>query len=304
MRYSGEGTQENPYIPEDFTGFLHCIAQTDSYVKLESDIDAAADSGYEGILYEPVTFNCKECYADELKKIIGATVCANNAFYVGSSGSDNRKSVRNIGFIDWSFKQNGNTSNGAGNLFKIGDYFTLYGCSFSVQSAGQNRGLIYFSGTAAPSVSRCAFYVKYSESTTNGAISGSVKLDRCNFILDGGTVPMGSDFFGPGNSGASVLCTQVGVVIKNAVLKYDGSATKKAFGINANSAFNYLVFETSCTSEISGTITVENNNNQGLTLFVTNGIEKLTASERTTCHSITEAQLKDADYLTEIGFFP
>ena len=138
MRYSGEGTQENPYIPEDFTGFLHCIAQTDSYVKLESDIDAAADSGYEGILYEPVTFNCKECYADELKKIIGATVCANNAFYVGSSESDNRKSVRNIGFIDWSFKQNGNTSNGAGNLFKIGDYFTLYGCSFSVQSAGQN----------------------------------------------------------------------------------------------------------------------------------------------------------------------
>ena len=93
-------------------------------------------------------------------------------------------------------------------------------------------------------------------------------------------------------------------MIKNAVLKYDGSATKKVFGINANSAFNYLVFETSCTSEISGTLTVENNNNQGLTLFVTNGIEKLTASERTTCHSITEAQLKDADYLTEIGFFP
>ena len=43
MKYTGTGTQADPYVPTDITGFLYCVAQAGTYVKLVSDIHAGND---------------------------------------------------------------------------------------------------------------------------------------------------------------------------------------------------------------------------------------------------------------------
>jgi hypothetical protein len=302
MRYSGEGTQENPYIPEDFTGFLHCIAQTDSYVKLESDIDAAADSGYEGILYEPVMFNCKKCYADSLKKIIGVTVNAANAIDIPSGTSENSKIIQNIGFFNWSHKQ---SSSSSASLIRIGIYVAMLGCPVSAQSVGSTKSIFSAYSSGQITIFRCSFHVKFSGANIGAVVNGSgLSTTCCNFILDGAAINLSSNWFfysdGP-------TFSQVGIVVKNSVLTSgDSSANIVVFGNSSSNGFNYCVFENNCTGSLSADVSLKTTSDgrQGLTLFCTNGIEHLSVLESTSCKSITEAQLKDAAYLAEIGFFP
>ncbi len=301
MRYSGEGTQENPYIPEDFTGFLHCIAQTDSYVKLESDIDAAADSGYEGLLEEPVVFNCKECYADELKKIIGVTVNAANAVQISGGTSENVKSVRNIGFFNWSHKQ---LSSGTVSLIRLSNYTVMRGCSVSAQSVGSKLSILSSSSNAGMAVSRCSFHIKFSGANTGTVVNTNPSLTRCNFILDGAEILISSQtWFCVSN----IVCTQIGVVVKNSFLTFSDSSASSVglFGNSSSSGFNYCVFENNCTASLPVAVSLKTYNaSQGLTLFCTNGIENLSVSDSANCKSLTEVQMKDAAYLAEIGFFP
>ena len=301
MRYSGEGTQENPYIPSDFTGFLHCIAQTDSHVKLESDIDTMNDPDYEGRLDEPVVFNCKECYADSLKKIISVTVLAVNAVQIPSGTSANAKTIRNIGFFNWSHKQ---VSDNTTAFIKIGNYVTMWGCPVSAQSVGSKVSVLSAYSNTGMTVSRCSFNMKFAGANSGTVVSasGGISLVRCNFILDGAAIAVSTNFF----CSTGAVCTQVGIVVKNAVLTSGSSAQSITFFGNQNSTgFNYLAFEDNCTGSLSADVSLKMyNTGQGLTLFCTNSIEHLLVAELSNCKSLTEAQLKDADYLTEIGFFP
>ena len=304
MRYSGEGTQGNPYIPEDFTGFLHCIAQTDSYVKLESDIDAAADSDYEGILYEPVVFNCKECYADSLKKIIGVTVNAANAINIPAGTRENSKIIQNIGFFNSAHKQSGSSTV---SLIRIGNCVAMLGCPVSAQSVGSTKSIFYTYGSAEMTIFRCSFHVKFSGANIGAVVNGSgLSVTCCNFILDGAAIDLSSNnWFATGGTPYSKY-SQVGIVVKNSVLTSNGSGGNfTIFGGNSSTGFNYCVFESNCTGSLSADISMKvSSQYQGLTLFCTNGIEHLSVLESTNCKSITEAQLKDAAYLAEIGFFP
>lgn len=306
MRYAGEGTQENPYIPADFTGFLHCISQAGCYVKLESDIDAAADPDYEGIIEEPVVFNCKICYADSLKKIIGVTVNTANAVQIPGGTRENAKAIRNIGFFNWSHKQ---ISSSTAALIRIGNFVTMQGCAVSTQSAGSAISIFDSYSNVEIAVHRCSFHVKFAGANTGKviAVSGgaSVSFTRCNFILDGADIPLsliGASFF----CNNSIAFSQIGIVIKNSVLtNSEDDVSVPVFGSSAFSGFNYCVFEDSCISSLSSGVSLKTySTNQGLTLFCTNGIENLSVEESANCKTVTEAQLKDADYLTEIGFFP
>ena len=304
MRYSGEGTQASPYIPEDLTGFLYCIAQPASYVKLESDIDAAADSGYEGILYEPVTFSCKECRADSLKKIIGVTVMADNMLVMPAS--ETVRSVRNIGFLDWSFKQVSAPSNEKGYLIFANKNTVFSGCPFSVQDVGKCRGLGWCStGEGSPQFSDCSFVIEHiGESQANSDIFHNiVSLNRCSLILDGGNLNIGSNFL---NNNAYSLFRQVGILIRDTILTSGSSAsTVRPFSGNASSCYNYLAFESNCTSNIQAAGVKLSNRTSGMTLYVTNNLENLSVdSGAALCYDLTEAQIKDADYLAGIGFFP
>lgn len=304
MRYSGEGTQENPYIPEDFTGFLHCIAQADSYVKLASDIDAAADSDYEGILYEPVEFNCKKCYADTLKKIIGVTVNAANAIDIPEGTSENSKIIQNIGFFNWSHKQSGSSSV---SLIRIGNYVAMLGCPVSAQSVGSTKSIFTCRNNAQMTIFRCSFHVKFSGANIGSVVNGSgLSVTCCNFILDGAAINLSSSIWFASSGTPYSDYSQVGIVVKNSVLTSDGSSGNfTIFGGNSSTGFNYCVFESNCTGSLSADISMKvSSQYQGLTLFCTNGIEHLSVLESTNCKSITEAQLKDAAYLAEIGFFP
>lgn len=304
MRYSGEGTQGNPYIPEDFTGFLHCIAQTDSYVKLESDIDAAADSDYEGILYEPVVFNCKECYADSLKKIIGVTINAANAINIPAGTRENSKIIQNIGFFNWAHKQSGSSTV---SLIRIGNCVAMLGCPVSAQSVGSTKSIFYTYGSAEMTIFRCSFHVKFSGANIGAVVNGSgLSVTCCNFILDGAAIDLSSNnWFATGGTPYSKY-SQVGIVVKNSVLTSNGSGGNfTTFGGNSSTGFNYCVFESNCTGSLSADISMQVSiQSQGLILFCTNGIEHLSVLESTNCKSITEAQLKDAAYLAEIDFFP
>lgn len=303
MRYSGQGTQESPYIPEDFTGFLHCIAQTDSYVKLESDIDAGNDPDYEGLLDESVVFNCKECYADSLKKIIGVTVCAEHAIQIPGGASENRKIIRNIGFFNWSHKQRGTN---AVALIRIGNYVTMLGCPVSAQSAGSTMSIFSTYSNLQMTVFRCSFHVRFSGANAGQVINGNgISVTRCNFILDDVAINLSSSsWFCVSTSG--IVCSQVGIIVKNSVLTSGNSGGNYiVFGSNNSSGYNYCVFEDNCTGSLSVDISFKTSStSQGLTLFCTNGIEHLSVLDSVNCKSLTEAQLKDADYLTEIGFFP
>lgn len=304
MRYSGEGTQENPYIPEDFTGFLHCIAQADSYVKLESDIDAAADADYEGLLYEPVEFNCKKCYADTLKKIIGVTVNAANAINIPEGTSENSKIIQNIGFFNWSHKQSGSSSV---SLIRIGNYVAMLGCPVSAQSVGSTKSIFTCRSNVQMTIFRCSFHVKFSGANIGAVVNGSgLSVTCCNFILDGAAINLSSSIWFTQSGNPSSGYSQVGIVVKNSVLTSDGSSGNfTTFGSNNSTGFNYCVFESNCTGSLSADISLKTYiSKQGLTLFCTNGIEHLSVLESTNCKSITEAQLKDAAYLAEIGFFP
>ncbi len=309
MRYSGQGTQESPYIPEDFTGFLHCIAQTDSYVKLESDIDAAADSGYDGILYEPVTFNCQKCYAESLKKIIGVTVSADNAI-VTSGMEEGQQEISNIGFLNWSFKQSGNTGTGSvGSLIKAGKNFSLAGCPFSVQSVGRNMAVLNNTASTASMIYRCSFVMRYDGADSGRVLYGNnVNVEQCNFILDGGTFTFATNsWFYP--SGVSVF-RHVGIVIRNALIAKgsNGSYSISVFPNNSQCACNYLVLESNCQNAATGGAVNLYNNAGGLTLYSLNFTDEFASvwsvTESNVCKSLTEAQLKDAAYLAEIGFFP
>lgn len=307
MRYSGEGTQENPYIPEDFTGFLHCIAQADSYVKLASDIDAAADSDYEDILYEPVEFNCKKCYADSLKKIIGVTVSADNAI-VTSGMEEYRQEISNIGFFNWSFKQSGNSgTSSVGALIKAEKNLSIAGCLFSAQSVGRNMSVLN-NGSYTSTIYHCSFAIQYDGADSGRLIYGNnVDVRQCNFILDGGTFNFNSTpLFFPTTASAF---RHVGIVIRNAIIAKapNGTYSHNIFPNNSQSACNYFVVESNCQSTATGGEVKLYNNAGGLTLYSLNFTDEFSVwsvTESSVCKSLTAAQMQDADYLASIGFLP
>ena len=52
----GDGTENNPFIPETLTEFIQAVGTSGAYVALDRNINAAEDPNYGGELTEPVTW--------------------------------------------------------------------------------------------------------------------------------------------------------------------------------------------------------------------------------------------------------
>lgn len=107
MAYSGTGTINDPYLVSTFADFIDCIAITDAYVKVTSDIHASDDDSYEGNITLNMVFNCAKVYADTRKVIDGYTINSNmDAFNI-----KNTCVIEKISFTNFTFNLTAPISN-------------------------------------------------------------------------------------------------------------------------------------------------------------------------------------------------
>lgn len=257
MAYTGTGTEANPFIPDTLTSFLECISVAEAYVRLDTDIDAADDPDYGGILYEPVTFKCFKCFGNNgIKKINGVIVRASNMIVVDNRYDSEGKiiygndvvgnSIYNVAFTNWVHKASTTATMGEPSIVLMYNA-DLNMCQFSFEKDGSSKSFLNFYDYAY--IENVSFYVKATGCTkslwcmhSTGATNYTVK--KCNFNIDGGAFAVSSPLF-VSSSASNIKLSEIGVVWKHAIfdLKYPSSnANMYFFGSGKNSGGNYIVF--------------------------------------------------------------
>lgn len=286
MAYTGTGTQSDPFVVTTFADFLACVAQDGVYVKVDADIDAAAE-GYGYI--SPIDVKAVEVYGtsgDTLRKISNVTV---EGSYIFDSSYAPVQLISRLHLENWTWKA----------VTPAVMFNKIHSQGLDVQ------------------------YCKMSVSVTADNVSGSVKLKRYIHTADsafvmqmhncGNFVPCTSSssaegfrnttisidgngtttwVAGTSNNNRWVYCTNTGIVLKN--MEVTGAP-----GFNSGDGFSYLVFE-DCT--LPGTSAIYAVKESNLICFAgTTSDESARVNSGTV---VTQSQLKDKSYLQQIGWLP
>jgi len=282
MAYTGTGTEQDPYLVSNLTDLLECIAITNAYVKVVSDINAADDETYTGEI-PAITFSCTKLYADELKIIDGVTVNASIFIYGGSTGHTMQK----IFFKNCEHKISIGTS--AGSFINGGSRtsnFIVDECKFSVRAV-YDTTIPYYFNTQYVAISNSAidFTSEIGQINTSGSPFIQGALSYSNLVIRNAV-------------GLQRICT---TVTRSAVILENPETTASTVSlVSGSSGYSYFAFinpdfgSNTVTVNATGTLTK-------VLCMIDNSTGTYTVSEATT---VTASQLKDQAYLTEIGFLP
>lgn len=286
MAYTGTGTQEDPYIPETLHDFIEVINITDAYVKVTHDIDGN-DDPLGGEINSSIAFNCKECAGEKpggrpiIKNIVqvflgnsgdsfwfnGSVILKDLIFYNIECKNINSFLYTNSGNSRYASIKNINFS------VRIipSSNATFYFCSFcNLTDCGLN---LTFKNNIVNQFSSQNYYYLANFIRTNIVIKNlatkQIELSGINFIRS--AMIFDSLNFSP-NSYDAVLC-------------YKGNYSYFTF-INSNG----LTKQFKSYSDSSVTLICFDNSNYELTApsFI----------------EITPENLKDKQYLIDLGFLP
>lgn len=293
MAYTGTGTQSDPFVVTTFADFLTCVAQDGVYVKVDADIDAAAE-GYDYI--DPINVAAIKVYADTMKKISNVTVEGNAVmeFTMNSTLSTDIAAVMRLHLENWAWKA-------------IPATYVVSHNPFMFSRTKSNGGVLR--------------YCKVSISVTPQTSSTVVKLQNKMAIMDSAVVmEQHGGLFSPQNNNNAddrkenttillkgigdvsfdvsgyvnrfVQCYNAGIILKNIHVTSDK-------GFYSSDGFGYMVFE-DCTLPASGTIWGDKASN----LICFAGTTDATGITVNTGTVVTQEQLKSKAYLQSIGWLP
>lgn len=278
---TGTGTQNDPYIVDNFSDFVDAVGQSEVYVQLGSDIDVAAD-GYEYI--GAITINATS--------VDGSGYAIRNATFQISGGDyfvTNRlnRIISNFSILDCAFK-----ASDQANIF--GANFAISNMKISAQAQNEKT----FRISSGSSLNYVAVDISlFGNPVLNICEHADVK--NSTFFVRGSLKSSGILFLGA-SSGGSIDVQNVGIVI-DAEISVIGS-----FYLGTWAYFAGCYFAVNDGVKISeGTLPVNVNQYGGSysnLVFAVGTLAQGTVS--TPSPRLTTEQMKDAAYLQSIGWLP
>lgn len=299
---TGTGTQQDPYIVDNFPDFLTAAAVSGAYVEFD---DAATnkvidinDTAYAAGLTDTITLNCTHIagngWAIRNLYINWADI---NLFTVPDGKTVTVEDLKcpnivmNTPSAKWVVRAIGSAE------FKNCHFSGLYTCS---PSATSSAGLITGASAATCVLRRCTVNIKLDDKCKRTTF-WSVMFDTCNIMLD---MDGRSWHSSPETNNIFRNC-----VITNCVLRGE-------FSNLGGSSVECVLFESNCvlrSSYAAITIGGEYNRHVGLRGtfdsvcfadkdLLSNSIYYNKSSSEANVKLLTTAQCKDAEYLASIGF--
>lgn len=298
MAYTGTGTEQDPYLVDNLTDFLTCIAISGAYVKVISDIDAADDESYTGLLTSKIQVNCRKLYADTEKKITGIVIQDEHFLSINPMYCD----VDKIWFKDCKLKAPGAVAGLAVCLISSNDGNTVCsvdGLKFSLQVSGTSVGNFYTfvsGGGGAKKIRNSGVDVTFADSTVTFISTGYYvsEIETTNFVYRNAKW---------GGSSNQYFTERTKMTNCTIVLDSPACSSTILVGDNAGSGYPWsycyvaLVNPTGSNTPIkNGTLancyfTIENADGN----FDTSAVSDII---------ITPEHLRDRDYLISVGFLP
>lgn len=321
------GSESNPYTPETCAQFMYAVEQAGKYVKLTKNIDFAKDEFYQQGITSQLYISCAKLYADgknsdgSLIGINGLSINAEQFFrFIMNSGVSIL--VKNISFRNciWSKISEGSsfvyidTSRGS-------SFITFEDCSLSflikwngynMTFEGRQDGLklLYyvgcsefytFSGTPAPRGSSTSYWTNVF----------SIQRQYCTvqfrnlFYYCGNNGSNYRNYFieGLSQNGNSVMykCTFVGDIELQGIPNYESITTDFYIANVENCCFALTMTNGNTQSKL-----VSTSGARGISIINKDTVDDdIKISTSTLFVALTDAQMKDQDYLTEkVGFLP
>jgi len=244
---TGTGTQNDPYIVDNFSDFVDAVGQNSVYVQLGSDIDVAAD-GYEyiGAIYIGAA------------SVDGSGYAIRNATFQISTGNffaTSRESVNisNFSILDCAFKTSGNANVFGGNFaisnmkisaqvhsettFRLFSRTSLEYVAADISLFGSQSFLICEHGD----VENSTFFVRGLNTNSylflGAASGGQINVQNVGVVIDSGIINGGTFYLGEYvyftscyfafNDGIKVLGGPASVNVN----RYGGSASNLVFAV-------------------------------------------------------------------------
>lgn len=284
----GDGTENNPFIPETLTEFIQAVGDSNRpYVELDHDILANEDSNYTGELSSPI-----QIYAQRLNgngySVKGVTVNSASAIIVQTEGAF-QILIENISFLNFFHKR----TNPDYTLSRGGSNSVLFkNCFFSIRSESiadvpcnrfcygiifERCGINFRSDRRRPSYPR------------NGVLVSST-FNQCTVIIDNinPIIHYTGEFVI-----TDVTSYQTVFIFKNMAAGFYSGAF-----MYGNHTYGYVVVELT-SADKEGSLSVPSG-----TQFYSCLINKTDKGITLGGTSITLEQLKDKDYLIDIGWLP
>jgi hypothetical protein len=299
---TGTGTQQDPYIVNNFPDFLTAAAVSGAYVEFDgaatNKVIDINDTAYAAGLTDTITLNCAHIagngWAIRNLYINWADI---NLFTVPDGKTVTVEDLKcpnivmNTPSAKWVVRAIGSAE------FKNCHFSGLYTCS---PSATSYAGLITGASAATCVLRRCTVNIKLDDKCKRTTF-WSVMFDTCNIMLD-----MDGRSW-EGSTGTNTIFRNC--VITNCVLRGEFS--------NLGGALSELIlFENDCVIRSSyAAIAMRGDANRHCSLsgsfdsvcffdknILTNGIYYNKSSSEANVKLLTTAQCKDAEYLASIGF--
>lgn len=299
---TGTGTQQDPYIVNNFPDFLTAAAVSGAYVEFD---DAATnkvidinDTAYAAGLTDTIALNCAH---------IAGNGWAIRNLYINWADIDlfNVPSGKTVAVEDLTCPSIVMYTPSAKKLLSASGSVELKNCHFSglytcSSSATGYAGLIYGASAATCVLRRCTVNIKLDDKCKRTTFL-RVMFDTCNIMLD---MDGHSWHSSTGTNNIFVNCVITNCVLRGEFSNVGGSSTE------------CILLETSCvlrSSYAAITIGGEYNRHVGLSGtfdsvcfadkdLLSNSIYYSMYGSEVNVKLLTTAQCKDAEYLTSIGF--
>ena len=320
MAYTGTGTQADPYVVTNLPDLLTCIEIGQCYIKVANDIDCALEPTYTGKIVRTdkgLDLTGIHLYSDGGYSIIGLTLEAFNFFICGNA-SPGDGYIENLNFINCCFKQkqkttwNGGIFDGNNSTWRL----RLNNCKFSFVASMAAFDYALFTWCIAED---CSFYIKVNGASYRFpfAINAGITMTRCSVVIDGCKVSMpyatsGILFGSANNTYSAGTFDTTSIIYKNCDFNwgqttiYIAAAQYYAF---TNPNPNGYVALLDCTlqgrTDDNGTpFTVDGSPNTPSGAISLVSSNTMTLGTNSIIKPISIANLKDKQYLVDIGFLP
>lgn len=291
----GDGTENNPFIPETLTEFIQAVGNFREdgerpYVELNKDILANEDPNYTGELSSPITILAVNLNGNG-HCIKGVTIKASNILYFDTNLSPSiaQAYIHDISFLNFFHKRiNDRTSISTSSISSV----KFKNCFFSIRSESiadvpcnrfcygiifERCGINFRSDRRRPSYPR------------NGVLVSST-FNQCTVIIDNinPIIHYTGEFVI-----TDVTSYQTVFIFKNMAAGFYAGAF-----MYGNHTYGYVVVELT-SADKEGSLSVPSG-----TQFYSCLINKTDKGITLGGTSITLEQLKDKDYLIDIGWLP
>lgn len=313
MAYTGTGTEQNPYLVSTLSDFLTCAAAADAYVKVISDIDAADDPEYTGVITDAVAVNCRKLYADyydDRKIAISGIVVQNDKFLSLRPGTVD---IQNLCFRDCKHKKTGNTTPGyliysAGTNAATANHH-IENCDFSVQSSGGSGvtyHVFYGDSTYVADVrfaQYCGFDISCGFTSLTYLYIGNIfrNIEECNFVFRNPVWAAPASNTRNKYFTAKANFTSCAIVLKNPVFLGSTNTAYIYCGDVNGYSWDYCYIS---LINPTGTATLKRNSEALQSYFILENAPDTINANGVVSALLTPEQLRDRDYLISIGFLP